>query len=674
MFQQYKLKTKIAIGLMSMLLSVLSFGAQAQQAQQVVFVAGDDAATPEIYIQSGANAFMYIQGGISAVNTASPVGESNIAGGTFTGTGTGNVIVDGGLFVNANTGTPGDVRNATNAQFIFGYDKTTKPAGSELTGTLPTVTGTPSGTVTATQLAAWGGTVHLMSGAQNLAGKTAQAASDMVFYNLSLEGDATKTIIGAAGSTNNDNTDLGDVEIGVGGSGASLNSGTLFLNGSVLATQDNLAWVRNPTNEATAAGAASGAAITRVATASGGAGASSAIGMSLTSQNSAATTTGYVTSTNSTRGRLARTTTSGDYLFPTADETGFYRPVGVIGAGAGTYFSRVQQTATNTKGTSVPTALMTAFYNVINSTVASGDYRIYATLTNYNTPATVACTPATLNANPNVGTAQSQAVASTFGFQQGVVTSAAGTADLHYTTSASYPSAPLPAGCGSGARTTFAARPAAASATAATESYLIATAPAACYSSTVPCTPLPITLLSFDGKINGAQNDLYWTTATEQNSAWHVVERSADGNNNWTEIGRKRAAGNSNVAVSYSLVDAKPIVKSYYRLRNIDADGSAQLAANVVILERKRNNNGTVTVYPVPTTDEVKVEYSSDEATSVTFSVVDVLGRVLLTERDNAIEGLNFHDVNLGNYADGTYMLVLDNNGVTNVTKIVKVR
>ena len=299
MFQLYRLKTKIAIGLMS----VLSFGVRAQQAQQVVFVAGDDATTPEIYIQSGATAFMYIQGGISAVNTASPAGESNIAAGTFTGTGTGNVIVDGGLFVNANGATPGDVRNATNAQFIFGYDKATKPAGSELTGTLPTVTGTPSGTVTVAQLAAWGGTVHLMSGAQNLAGKTAQTASDMVFYNLSLEGDATKTIIGAAASTNNDNTDLGDVEIGVGGSGASLNLGTLFLNGSVLATQDNLAWVRNPTNEATAAGTASGAAITRVAAASGGAGASNTLGMSLTSQNSAAATKGFVTSTNSTRGR-----------------------------------------------------------------------------------------------------------------------------------------------------------------------------------------------------------------------------------------------------------------------------------------------------------------------------------------------------------------------------------
>jgi hypothetical protein len=63
--------------------------AQLTYAQQVLFINGD-AANPELYIEHGATGFLYIEGGLSAVN-------NGIA------TGTPNIVVNGGLFIFKNS-------------------------------------------------------------------------------------------------------------------------------------------------------------------------------------------------------------------------------------------------------------------------------------------------------------------------------------------------------------------------------------------------------------------------------------------------------------------------------------------------------------------------------------------------------------------------------------------
>ena len=184
-------------------------------------------------------------------------------------------------------------------------------------------------------------------------------------------------------------------------------------------------------------------------------------------------------------------------------------------------------------------------------------------------------------------------------------------------------------------------------------------------------TPLPIRLLSFEGKLNGNANSLYWQTATEENSAWHVVERSVDGAT-WQEVGRRKGAANSSAPKSYYLNDEKPLAKSYYRLVNIDADGSTQQPSQIIVLERQRNSVGNVSVYPIPTTDYVKIEYNTEAATTLTLTIADVLGRTLNTVQSAAQAGLSFHEISLSDYADGTYFLFIDNGSNRQVTKLVK--
>jgi hypothetical protein len=187
-------------------------------------------------------------------------------------------------------------------------------------------------------------------------------------------------------------------------------------------------------------------------------------------------------------------------------------------------------------------------------------------------------------------------------------------------------------------------------------------------------SPLPITLLSFSGKINGEVNDLYWTTATEANSKWHVIERSNDGFTDWAEVGRRNAAGTTTTMHNYTLTDSKPFPKSYYRLRNIDVDGTSQLS-QVILLERKKGVFGFVGVYPNPTTGNVRIEYESESNKLISLSVIDELGRVLQQKQVETLRnGINDFDIDLSNYPDAVYMVTIDNGAKRNVTKVVKIQ
>lgn len=90
--------------------------------------------------------------------------------------------------------------------------------------------------------------------------------------------------------------------------------------------------------------------------------------------------------------------------------------------------------------------------------------------------------------------------------------------------------------------------------------------------------PLPVELVQFNGTCEGQQVMLRWTTASESNSDHFRVERSADGTN-WSPIGQVEAAGYSFTTLHYLYVDQQPQTLSYYRLVQVDHDGSERASS-----------------------------------------------------------------------------------------------
>lgn len=85
---------------------------------------------------------------------------------------------------------------------------------------------------------------------------------------------------------------------------------------------------------------------------------------------------------------------------------------------------------------------------------------------------------------------------------------------------------------------------------------------------------LPIELYTFEGECIQNKNLITWSTASEHNNDYFIIERSADGEN-WSIINKTTGMGNSTMLTKYSCVDntfGKRI--NYYRLTQVDFDGA----------------------------------------------------------------------------------------------------
>ncbi len=183
------------------------------------------------------------------------------------------------------------------------------------------------------------------------------------------------------------------------------------------------------------------------------------------------------------------------------------------------------------------------------------------------------------------------------------------------------------------------------------------------------CTPAELVL--FDGVAKGDVNELVWETASELNTAWYIVERSIDNKDAWQELGRVKAAGNSLTALNYNFTDAKPLTLGYYRLKMVDVDGTFEYS-NSIVLDRKEGGKGIVEIFPIPTDNEVTVQYEVGRNTDVSFTVTDVLGRIISQQTVEASTGLNYYTADMTNQATGLYFVTFSDGTTEQTRRVIK--
>ncbi|MBK5285071.1 MAG: T9SS type A sorting domain-containing protein, partial [Bacteroidia bacterium] len=149
---------------------------------------------------------------------------------------------------------------------------------------------------------------------------------------------------------------------------------------------------------------------------------------------------------------------------------------------------------------------------------------------------------------------------------------------------------------------------------------------------------LPITLLSFDAVVKGTSVLTTWVTSSEINNDYFVIERSMDGVN-FEEVGTRRGAGNSSTTLYYSMLDLKPLKGiSYYRLRQVDYDGTESKSQLVAV---SFLSDGILNVFPNPTEAEIQYRFNSAVDGLVTFELKDMLGKVIMSKVVSVKKGLN---------------------------------
>ncbi|MFK8058112.1 MAG: T9SS type A sorting domain-containing protein [Saprospiraceae bacterium] len=183
--------------------------------------------------------------------------------------------------------------------------------------------------------------------------------------------------------------------------------------------------------------------------------------------------------------------------------------------------------------------------------------------------------------------------------------------------------------------------------------------------------PLPVTLVSFQGKEIGDNNVLSWITGAEQNTERHVVERSADGMT-WEVLGERAAVGFSTVEQAYEFIDETPMSTSYYRLKSIDFDGSHQMS-EVINLQRKEVGFSMNRIFPNPVTEMLFLDFSTDMVSDFDISITDLNGRVLYETEYRSEKGLNRHEIDVVQLPAGIYLINMQSGAMQITRRVVRI-
>ena len=170
---------------------------------------------------------------------------------------------------------------------------------------------------------------------------------------------------------------------------------------------------------------------------------------------------------------------------------------------------------------------------------------------------------------------------------------------------------------------------------------------------------VPAEIVSFTGRTEENSNNLNWITATEYNTEWFVIERSSNGTN-WSEVGRLEAAGTSLNNLNYLFQDEHPPASAYYRLNTVDYDGSQEYS-NTIFLDRGKPSNelGLLNVFPSPASASINVNFASEVDGKLTFTLMDMFGKNILTENIDVFAGEGQHQLDLSDLPSGAYLLEL---------------
>jgi hypothetical protein len=154
--------------------------------------------------------------------------------------------------------------------------------------------------------------------------------------------------------------------------------------------------------------------------------------------------------------------------------------------------------------------------------------------------------------------------------------------------------------------------------------------------SDTPLNPLPVDLVYFNALYQDGHVNLNWQTASEINSSYFAIDRSADGLT-WKEIGRVDAHGNSSVINNYASVDnlsgVVPAGTIYYRLKQVDFNG---LYNNSEVRSVYVSNQmpQVFQAWPNPAADYINLTWENKNASASWFTISDLNGSELYRETE----------------------------------------
>jgi len=167
--------------------------------------------------------------------------------------------------------------------------------------------------------------------------------------------------------------------------------------------------------------------------------------------------------------------------------------------------------------------------------------------------------------------------------------------------------------------------------------------------------PLPVELVNFEAERNESEVSLFWSTVSEINNDYFIVERSGNGTS-WSAFDFVDGHGNSQELIHYSSIDRNFSAEvNYYRIKQFDFDGKMSFSSIVSV---NPDGKTIIQLFPNPVNTNLTI-ISSEEMNSVRMFRLD--GTIVFEDVNKATKKLS---INVQGFAPGVYYIdVVTTNG-----------
>ncbi|MDQ8004811.1 MAG: T9SS type A sorting domain-containing protein [Pedobacter sp.] len=174
---------------------------------------------------------------------------------------------------------------------------------------------------------------------------------------------------------------------------------------------------------------------------------------------------------------------------------------------------------------------------------------------------------------------------------------------------------------------------------------------------------LPVALTNYTVTNVNHKAVISWSTSTETNNSYFILERSTDGIN-FIEIAKIASKGNNS---EYTFTDHTPALGSnYYRLMQFDLDGKNEdLGIKPVTI--KSLSATEISVYPNPVTNVLNINGNGHQLRLIT--IYNISGKKVIDIKPNNKTAVS---INVNDLSKGVYLVKVSGENIAHSTKIIK--
>lgn len=185
--------------------------------------------------------------------------------------------------------------------------------------------------------------------------------------------------------------------------------------------------------------------------------------------------------------------------------------------------------------------------------------------------------------------------------------------------------------------------------------------------------PVPVKLTTFKATLVNKMGLVKWTTESELNNDYFIVERSDDGVH-FTSRGKVNGNGTTAFSHAYEYNDVLNTTSAivYYRLKIVDTDGQYGFS-KIVAIKLNGVSVNNFNVFPNPFISDIKVSVTSPADEIASFRVISFDGKEMLSRKVSLQSGDNIVVLsNFGTIAKGNYILEVTTSTDKLIKKIIK--